>query len=358
MAVFTLPPDLLVVYKPHLDYIADHAVDADKRRYAVEFEGARHYIDLDHWPEQPPLDQPTAEAIFAQYFAVTASQDTVKVNVFGPGVDTTAIVSQFTRSRPRNANSESWDIPMDSFTRFLGQSQLPDSLREARLVVVESFTRHGVLPYHLERMQRRLTSAFIERDLEKILKLSADIGHYIGDAHVPLHTTSNYNGQLTGQTGIHAFWESRIPELLAEEEFDLLAGRADYIDNPREYFWSIVLASHDLVDEVLTIEFQLRNSYPKSKQFCFVERGTSATRSECPRYVRRYNQLLEGMVEHRMKDAIQAIGSSWFTAWVDAGQPTPEQLGVSVPGGPVVMQSDTTQLKDSIEGVLSRAHPE
>ncbi len=42
-------------------------------------------------------------------------------------------------------------------------------------------------------------------DSIKILKYSADLSHYIGDAHVPLHTTSNHNGQLTNQVGIHAF---------------------------------------------------------------------------------------------------------------------------------------------------------
>jgi hypothetical protein len=43
------------------------------------------------------------------------------------------------------------------------------------------------------------------------------LGHYIGDAHVPLHTTSNYNGQKTNQHGIHGLWESRIPEQLFDE---------------------------------------------------------------------------------------------------------------------------------------------
>ena len=59
--------------------------------------------------------------------------------------------------------------------------------------------------------------AFIEKDSDKILKYSADLGHYIADAYVPLHTTENYNGQLTGQKGIHAFWESRLPELFSED---------------------------------------------------------------------------------------------------------------------------------------------
>ena len=48
-------------------------------------------------------------------------------------------------------------------------------------------------------MHLRLTEAFKEGNGAKILKLSAELGHYGSDAHVPLHTTGNYNGQRTGQ---------------------------------------------------------------------------------------------------------------------------------------------------------------
>ena len=62
--------------------------------------------------------------------------------------------------------------------------------------------------------------------LQRILRISAEIGHYIGDAHVPLHTTENYNGQLSGQEGIHAFWESRLPEMFSDE-FDFFVGTSE-----------------------------------------------------------------------------------------------------------------------------------
>ena len=69
---------------------------------------------------------------------------------------------------------------------------------------VEQFTEdtlqaYGIVPYHINRVSRWLTKAFENKDAEQILRLSADIGHYIADANVPLHTTENYNGQLTGQ---------------------------------------------------------------------------------------------------------------------------------------------------------------
>ncbi len=62
----------------------------------------------------------------------------------------------------------------------------------------------GILPWHINRVYYQLRDAFMIRDLKKILRLSAEIGHYIADANVPLHTTENYNGQRAGQD-----WHSR-----------------------------------------------------------------------------------------------------------------------------------------------------
>ena len=53
MAVFTLPPEMISFYKKHIEYITEHAVDPDKRRYATKHEAYRHYIDIDHWGEYP-----------------------------------------------------------------------------------------------------------------------------------------------------------------------------------------------------------------------------------------------------------------------------------------------------------------
>src|SRR3954469_6186926 len=52
-AVFLLPPQMLVLYKPNIEFLAEHAVDPDKRRYAVQQEGPRHYIDIDHYGDYP-----------------------------------------------------------------------------------------------------------------------------------------------------------------------------------------------------------------------------------------------------------------------------------------------------------------
>src|SRR5688572_15883936 len=129
MAVFALHPTMFGFFKYHIDYITIHAVDPDKRRYAMEGEAACHFIDLDRYGLHPFDSIP-----------------------------------------------QRWNDAVAKYTE-------------------DTLMAHGIVPWHIERMLFRLTAAFRNRNVEKILKYAADIGHYIGDAHVPLHCTQNYNGQ-------------------------------------------------------------------------------------------------------------------------------------------------------------------
>jgi hypothetical protein len=146
------------------------------------------------------------------------------------------------------------------------------------------------------------------------------LGHYMGDAHVPLHTTLNYNGKLTGQWGIHGFWESRLPELFSDN-YDLMVGRATYIDRPLDAAWDAVEASHHALDSVLNFEAKLNEKFPTDKKYSYEKRGSRTMKVYSKEYSEAYHKTLNGMVERRMRAAIFAIGSLWYTAWVDAGQP-------------------------------------
>ena len=188
----------------------------------------------------------------------------------------------------------------------------------------------GILPWQIDRTYYRLVMAFGDKDVPRILRYSADLGHYIADAHVPLHTTSNYNGQQTGQVGIHAFWESRLPELFAED-YDFLVGRAQYIRSPLHEAWAIVAESHALVDSVLTVEAQLHRQFPPDRKYAYVTRNHVLTRTYSEPYAQRYHDALSDMVARRMRQAILRIGSFWYTAWVDAGQPNMKRLSNALP---------------------------
>jgi len=254
-AVFLLPPEMMVLYKPNINFLAEHAVDPDKRRYAVPDEGPRHYIDIDKYGVYPYT------------------------------------------SLPRK-----WK---DAVAKF-GE---------------DSVKAHGIVPWHVQTMLQRLTDAFREKNFSRIMKNSAEIGHYISDAHVPLHASSNHNGQLTNQKGIHGFWESRVPELLAEKQFDFFIGKAAYIENPGDFIWARVLESAKAADSVLLFERQLTEQFPGDQKYAFEERNGNVIRQYSSAFTIAFNNKLDGMVERRMRQSIFAIASFWYTAWVNAGQP-------------------------------------
>ncbi|NJM26717.1 MAG: S1/P1 Nuclease [Bacteroidia bacterium] len=183
----------------------------------------------------------------------------------------------------------------------------------------DTLKAYGIVPWHINTMYARLRHAFLLRDPDLILKLSAEIGHYIADAHVPLHTTENYNGQLTGQVGIHGLWESRLPELFAGN-YDFFVGKAEYLTDVQAAAWNAVRESNELVAEVLALEKDLTDVY-RDKKFGFETRGRQTLRVYSRAFSKAYHDRMKGMVEARMRAAVKMIGDVWYTAWVEAGQP-------------------------------------
>jgi hypothetical protein len=260
MAVFTLPPEMVTFYKQHIEFITNHAVDPDKRRYGVEREAPRHYIDIDHYGEHA-FDS----------------------------------VPKF------------WKPAIAKYTE-------------------DTLMAYGIVPWQIEKHYYKLLNAFKDENLDLILHYSADLGHYIADAHVPLHTTENYNGQLTGQRGIHGFWESRIPELKAED-YDYFVGRAKYVDSPIKSAWKVVYDSHMAVDSVLKFEAALSKEFPEDRKYAYENRGNLMLKTYSLEYTNRYDLMIKGQVERRMRESIIMVGSLWYTAWLNAGKPNLEKLG-------------------------------
>jgi hypothetical protein len=189
----------------------------------------------------------------------------------------------------------------------------------------DTLNKYGTLPWTIQYNYYKLVQAFKDHDTVGILNNSANLGHYIADAHVPLHLTQNYNGQLTNQTGIHALWESRLPELFGDR-YNYYVGRAHYIENPLSEAFKMCRASFKEVDTVLSFERILNKSFPQDKKYLVELRGKRHVTDYSVAYSGAYHKMLNGMVERRMRSAILAVGSYWYSAWVDAGQPDLDKL--------------------------------
>ena len=200
----------------------------------------------------------------------------------------------------------------------------------------DTLKAYGIVPWHINVMYYRLKDAFMLKDPSRILHVSADLGHYIADAHVPLHTTENYNGQLTGQDGIHGFWESRLPELFAKN-YDFFTGKAEYVEHPQLAAWRAVESSNLHLDSVLVLEKRLTEKFGE-KKFSFETKGKQTIKVYSVEFSTAYHDALSGMVEQRMRHAIKMVGDFWYTAWVDAGQPDLKRLIDYVPTEQELMQ--------------------
>ncbi|MFD2743999.1 MULTISPECIES: zinc dependent phospholipase C family protein [Sphingobacterium] len=217
-------------------------------------------------------------------------------------------------------------------------SEIPDSIPIHWSKAKEKYQERvmnarGIVPWQIDRSYRKLVAAFSEKDFSGIIRHAADLGHYIADAHVPLHTTANYNGQFTDQIGIHAFWETRLPEMFSDE-YDLLVGKANYIADPLETAWDIVKYSHELVDSVLSVEKELAQTVPANLQRSYLMRNNVLGLHYSDHYARSYHTALNGMVERRLRSSIHLVGSYWYSAWVDAGQPVLQNLSTRIPAAP------------------------
>ena len=209
-------------------------------------------------------------------------------------------------------------IDLDRYTQK--NIELPKKWNQAIDKIPEdTLHAHGIGPWNLLATYKKLVYAFLHKNPEQILKYAADLGHYCGDLHVPLHTTENYNGQLTGQRGIHGLWESRLPELFAKD-YDFFFEPIVYIPDVLEKAWATVYASHAQVEKVLKTEKKLQNKY-KDIQKSYERKGNTVVRVYSEKFCEHYHQALDGMVEKQMRAAIYTLGSLWYSAWIDAGQP-------------------------------------
>jgi len=105
--------------------------------------------------------------------------------------------------------------------------------------------KFGTLPWAIRDQVKRLETIFRECDFDGLPEAIGDLSHYVADLHQPLHTTRNYNGQLTGNLGVHGMFETYMivrQKALGPQRYDHL---------PPQY-----LQPYDAVDDVLKLVFE------------------------------------------------------------------------------------------------------
>lgn len=210
-------------------------------------------------------------------------------------------------------DSAGWKMPMT----------LPEAIGRYTL---DTLHKYGYVPYVVLEMKDRLTEAFRKGDRDSILFYAIDLGHYIGDANVPLHTAINYDGQLSGQRGIHALWESTVPDQLMDG-YKLRDGhKAQYLSDPAASIWQSVRRAHDLLPQMFEEERQASAGVPDSVKYRVEHRYGRDIKVYTPAFAKIYGPRLGSTVNDQLLHSADQIADFWYTAWVDAGRPDLDAL--------------------------------
>jgi hypothetical protein len=141
--------------------------------------------------------------------------------------------------------------------------------------------------------------------LSQILVDLVALGHYGADVHVPFHATANYDGQLTGQKGVHARWEERLVERYVHPN-SLRPTPVRYLDDPTSAVFSWLVESAADVPAALAADNAAYSADPDYKSV---------------RYQDEFWRLQGPSVKQQLDRAIGDVDSLWYSAWIAAGCP-------------------------------------
>ncbi|MBA4259476.1 MAG: hypothetical protein C0446_09950 [Chitinophaga sp.] len=186
---------------------------------------------------------------------------------------------------------------------------------------LDTLTKYGYVPYQIIVVKDQLTRAFKMQNKDSILFYAADLGHYIGDANVPLHTTLNYDGQLTNQQGLHSLWESMIPELEIEQ-YNLYSGhKVRYLRNPIKDVFRAIKRAHELLPSMFAKEVEATLAFTDSTKYRYQMRNGRQSRSYTTAFAKAYAEKLKPTINQQLLHSADMIADFWYTAWIDAGKP-------------------------------------
>ena len=227
-----------------------------------------------------------------------------------------AIINDRNESPRHFIDVEDFHIPLNSF---------PKLTKEAYSKYDSAFlNKTGYLPWYIQNLTEKLTQAFRKKNKSEILFISSELSHYIADANQPLHTSSNYDGQLTNQKGVHALWESVLPQSFGKT-YNFKTDRAKYISDIPGETWKIIAQSHSLLEPLLAAEKKVRDRFDEKDRYKKDSNGKTIMFYNSPvysdEYARQFNEELGGMVEQQLRKSISEVTDFWYTAWINAGSP-------------------------------------
>ncbi len=211
------------------------------------------------------------------------------------------------RKRTDKTESPKHFIDIDYYKEFLNGNMVENEDSLIAEYGEKEVIHQGILPWATLQTFENLTKAFKEKDKELALRYAADLGHYVADGHQPMHTVVNYNGQLTGQKGVHSRYEIKMVDAhLNELEKSFRPVSASYVNDPLKYIFNYISDANSVCDVLFnadSLAFKQTNSR-RSKQY--------------------YNLMwfrTKYITEIQFNNAAEDFAALIYTAWVNGGRP-------------------------------------
>lgn len=229
-----------------VQFLTDHASDADYRKGDDPTEGPKHYIDIDNYPE------------------------------------------------------------------FMAKGRIPQTLDSCLEAHGEAFVeQNGYLPWATLDTYELLVEKMKNYEWDEAQMAAADLGHYVADGFMPFHITRNYNGQFTGNDGIHFRYESdMVNEYKSEITLDV--DPVVLIDNPVDYIFNYLYSNYQFVETLIDADDEAK-----------------AAGDYNAAYYETLWELTRDMTVELFSGASHALASLIYTAWVEAGKPDLDDDGSS-----------------------------
>jgi hypothetical protein len=197
-----------------------------------------------------------------------------------------------------------------------GPAGVPRDRAEAEAKLGTAFQANGQVPWVVQDRVGTLAEAFRAGDPDKVAFQAAILCHYVGDLHVPLHTTVNHDGQLTGQHGVHHRWETGLVERLGDWTPDVRPARLGADPDGAPWVW--LKASFAQVEAVLADDLTASRAETLAAD---LRHGAA--------YWRAFMDLEGDRVKEQLSLAAQATARMVLLAWTQAGRPPAPEAGSS-----------------------------
>jgi hypothetical protein len=203
-------------------------------------------------------------------------------------------------------------IDIDYYQEFLNGKMIEDKNQLISIYGEETITKMGLLPWATLETYNKLVQAFIEKNRDKVLIFTSDLGHYVADGHQPFHTMLNYDGQLTDQKGIHGRYESEmINRYIDKISNSVTTHPVIYVAEPLDYIFNFLTASNLYSPVIFSAD---KIAYEKA--------GSHGT----DEYYRLMWFRTKHLTMEQISNACEALASLIYSAWVDAGKPDLSEL--------------------------------